>query len=433
MKSLSARCVGRCGSSLVIGALAACVFLIPTAVVAQDDSPDESSESADESSDPADETDEEEELFELPDESQEREEGDDTEAEKVRREEDKPLDQMSREEAREAGFVFGDDDEDNDRNAAVFLAATAGLFAHGAGHWYAGEQRTASLLMAMQVASLTLVGSGLLWEVASGRSAASRSYTSTAYYAGAGLFGLSYLLDVIGTAYNTEIGFPRNRRRSRGMAAGANYTFYELEGLEVDSLQMLGAETLVDLGWGYLSARTEQDVELDTSVYGGRLGARFLRGSDAHSYLFVELDGEFMSHTAGAPFERWGGEAVAGLSVDLGNWFTRLRHVAVGASAGIGRRRYAVPAEQGGEPEPAAGTTHIPLETFAHFNLTDRLNARVAYANREGGLLQTASRGIGVGSLELLYESASNIDLVVGAEAGGGLAVRGGLRFWLWE
>ncbi|MFW5967863.1 MAG: hypothetical protein ACOCV2_10110 [Persicimonas sp.] len=381
----------------------------------------------------AQQSDEEESLFELPEEEEENNGEEEEDAERVERDEEKSLDEMTREEAIEAGFVFGEEDEDDSRNASIFLAATAGLFAHGVGHWSIEERDTAVFLFGMQGASLALVGGALGWQALSEDSPSSRSYTSTALVAGGGLFGLSYLLDVLGTTYDTDLGFPSNRRRTRGIALGTNYTFHDLEGYETDSLQMLGAEAIVDMGWGYVRARTDHDVQLETSGYGGTLGTRFGQGPNPHSYLFAEVEGEMLGYSQAGRFRRLGGQALVGLSVGLGDWFGHLRQVAAGASVGAAARRYALPVGEGDDFEASSWTSHIPVETFIHLNLSERLNARAAYANREGSLIQSGPRGVGVGSLQLQYESGRNLDLVLGAEAGGGLALSAGLRLWLWE
>lgn len=375
----------------------------------------------------------ESELFELPEDEVEQRSGDDDGERRQRRIDGKPLSQMNREEARASGFVFGAERDESTRTSATFLAATAGVLAHGVGHWYLDERRTAGMLMAAQGVSIGLIGSAFLWEGLSDGSPASRVYAGPAIYAGLGLFGLSYLLDVIGTIHNTDIGVAPNTRRTRGISAGAEYSYFELDGYGTETLQVLTADTRFDLGWGYLGARTDQDVYLDTSIYGATLGARPWRGPGEHTFAFVEADGEFFRYRGSGGFQRLAARGRAGVSLGLGSWISQLRNLAVGMSAGFGRHWYALPVDGGGGFEQALSRSYVPLEMFLHFNLTEGLNARAGWEHGDGEFLQSAPAGLGVASLEFLYRSADRLDLVVRAEAGGGVGVSGGLRVWFWE
>lgn len=375
----------------------------------------------------------EDELFEPRESETERstrERGGEREVERV---DEKPLELMTREEAAAAGFVFGDTQEESSRTSATFLAATAGLLAHGVGHWMLDEKRTATVLLAAEGASVALMSSALLWRWLGDDSTASRVYSGPALYLGVGLFGLSYLLDVVGTIQNPELGMPDNTRQHRGISIEAHYAYLQLEGYPSENLQLLTAGSTVDLGWGYLGARTDQDVYLDTAVYGLEVGWRPWRGAGRHNFVFVEADGELFQFSGAGTFSRLSAEARVGLSVDLGNWISRLRNIAVGASTGYGSHWYALPVQGQSALEYGLHTGYVPFELFTHFNLTDRLNARVAYEHREGDFLQSAPAGLAVTSLEFLYQSSDILDLVVRGELGGGLGVTGGLRLWFWE
>lgn len=375
----------------------------------------------------------EEELFERPQVEQETAAPQQSGARRVQRVEEKPLEQMSVNEAQAAGFVFGDPAEESSRTSATFLAATAGFLAHGAGHFYLNENRTAGILLAAEGVSLVLISSAFVWPWLSDGSTASKMYARPALYAGVGLFGLSYLLDVVGTMQNTDIGLPQNTRRHRGVSVEANYSYLSLEGFGADTLQLMTAGSTVDLGWGYIGARTDQDVYLDTSAYGLRLGARPWRGPGQQTFAFVEADGEWLSYSGVGRFARLGAQGRAGVSMGLGNWISQLRHVAVGASVGYGHQWYRLPQADSPNMGFALSSGYIPFEMFMHLNLTERLNARAAYEHRDGDFLQSNAPGLAVGSLEFLYQSTDRLDLVVRGEYGGGLAFSGGLRVWFWE
>ncbi len=387
---------------------------------------DHKSDSSDDSKD------DEDALFEKPQAHTEHQTDESVGQRRIDRLEETPLEQMDHQQARQAGFVFGNSDRESSRTSATFLAATAGLFAHGIGHWYIDERRTAEILVGMEAASVALMGSALLWPYLSDHSPASLVYARPAMYAGLGLFGLSYLLDVIGTMQNTDIGMPPNTRRTRGISVEAQYNYLSVEGYPTKTLQVLTAESMVDLGWGYVGLRTDQDVFLDTSVYGLTLGARPWRGPGRHTFLFVDADGELFDFSGQGRFRRLGGQVRAGVSLGLGNWISQLRNVAVGAAIGYGHNWYSLPTGPNASLSTAVSSGYIPFETFVHFNLTDQLNARVAYEHRAGELLQSGPAGLGVASVQFLYQSTDALDLVVGAQLGGGLGITGGLRVWLW-
>ncbi|AWV89957.1 hypothetical protein DN745_11645 [Bradymonas sediminis] len=351
----------------------------------------------------------------------------------VREIDEKPLEEMSLEEAKEAGFIFGDQAEEESRSAAIFLAATAGLLVHGAGHWYVDEPTTALYLLVAEGVSVGLMGSAFLWRWLSDDSPASQVYAGPALYAGLGLFGLSYILDVIGTAQNSQIGIAENTRRARGISVAADYRYLGLEELSAGSLQLLSAGTTVDFGTFYFGGRTDQEISLETSVYGATLGGRPWQGPFTHDYVFAEVDGEWLNFGGIGGFRRLSGQVRAGVSFELGHWVSQLRRVAIGASIGYGRHWYAFPIPSGPELKHAIEVSYIPVETFLHFNLTERLNARLAYEYRQGDFLQTARPGLGMASLEFLYRSTNRLDLVLRGRLSGGFSLSGGLRLWLWE
>ncbi|QDG54301.1 hypothetical protein FIV42_27210 [Persicimonas caeni] len=370
----------------------------------------------------------EEELFEKPEAEEEASSREQAGQRQVRRLEEKPLQQMSVDDARAAGFVFGDPAEESSRTSATFLAATAGLLAHGVGHFYLDETNTAGMLLAAEGASIVLMASAVLWPWLSDGSTASKMYARPALYAGVGLFGLSYLLDVVGTMQSADIGLPANTRQTRGFSIEATYRHLSLEGFGDQTLQLLTAGSTADLGWGYVGARTDQDVYLDTSVYGLTLGGRPWRGPGRHTFAFVEVDGEWLSFGGIGRFRRLGGQARVGVSFGLGNWISQLRHVAVGTAIGYGHHWYRFPTAQGTDMSFATSAGYVPFEMFMHLNLTERLNAKAAYEHREGDFLQTNPAGLAVASVEFLYQSTDLLQLVVRGEVGGGLGLVGGLR-----
>ena len=432
------------GATRCLAAVLLAVMLVAPAAHAQDAEPSESeSEATNQADEPVDATGDEEEQTSGEDETFSEEELFEGEEEETRRAEDpdtyqrrrvdeKPLESMTLEEAREAGFVFGSDEEEESRTSATLMAATAGLVVHGAGHWHMKESRTAGILLATELTGLALAGSALTWQALSDGSPASRVFAGPAVFAGSGLFAVSYLADIMGTVQSVELGLPQNDGRLRGVSGHAEYSFLRLDGYPGSTLQLLTVGATADLGFGYLEAETAQDVYLDTSRYGADLGWRFWRGPGRHNFVFVEVEGDALQFRGVGPFTRFGLVAELGLSFDVGQLISQLRHLVVGSSIGWGRHWYQLPDAE----EELGGAYHsdfIPFEMFMSLNLNDQLNARLSYKRRDGAFLQSDSRLLGMAGAELTFRTGSAADLILRAEAGGGYALSTGLRVWFWE
>ncbi|MGM0556420.1 MAG: hypothetical protein ACQEVA_08600 [Myxococcota bacterium] len=405
--------------------LAICTGLVvmsPASVAAQEEEPD---------SDEEESTFSEEELFE--DEEEETRRSDQLDTFERRRVNEKPLSSMTVEEAREAGFVFGSEREESSRTSATLLAATAGLVVHGTGHWVIEEQRTAGILLATELVGLSLVGSALGWQALSNGSPASRIYAGPAMFAGAGIFAASYLADIMGTVQSVEIGLPQNDGERSGISGRAAYSFVRLDGYPGSTLQLLTVGADADLGFGFAQLETAQDIYLDTSKYGADVAWRFWRGPGRHNFVYLEASGDMLQFRGVGPFTRYGFAAKLGVSFDVGQMISQLRHLVVGTSIGWGRHWYQLP--EGGEDElgGAYASDSIPYEIFMSLNLNDKLNARLSYERRDGAFLQSDSRLLGMVAAELTFRSGDRADLLLRADAGGGYGLTAGLRLWFWE
>jgi hypothetical protein len=149
--------------------------------------------------------------------------------------------------------------------------------------------------------------------------------------------------------------------------------------------------------------------------------------------LYLEGRGEFLDVRSVGALQRWSGEARLGVSLDTGAIIGHLRGMVVGAETGYGRRWYRAPGPPLGDMRTIAARGYVPLEVFTHFNLSERLNTRLSYRYRAGGLLEGGRRLLGVGALELDYDSTDLVDLVLQVEVGRGFALTGGLALWVWE
>jgi len=390
----------------------------------EDDSVREA-ESGDPSSDQAEEFDweDEEQLFELEAAAEERRESSGDEKEEKHRRREGAISEMSRVEARKAGFVFGDDERTASRTSSVLLAATAGSGVHGIGHWYAEDRRTAIFLAGAQGVSLALAGTGLTTWFLEGESPVGAAVASKTFHLGAGLFGLSYLLDVVGTIRIGTFQDSDEAEDLRGFDLEASYRYLQARGYPLNHHFEGGLS--FDLGRVYGRTSTEQEFALDGSSYGTELGVRWLRGSRTRTFAYAVADVGFLDFRGTGGFERWRGDLRIGASMDLGIVSPHLEGVALGAEAGYGRSYDTLDASTS-DAGATVQTAYLPVEVYSTFDLSDRVRSRVGYEQAEERRLQATRRLGGVGAVDFVYESTDVLDLEIGAEFGGGFAVSGG-------
>ncbi|MFB6264327.1 MAG: hypothetical protein ABEL76_11990 [Bradymonadaceae bacterium] len=344
---------------------------------------------------------------------------------------EKPIEQMSKAEARRAGFVFGGERRASERTAATAVAATGGLFIHGAGHFFGGQSRTGWMLVAMEGVGLALAGSGLLVEFVGPPTSAASAYATTAFTSGVGVFGLSYLADIIGAVQGDELRLPVNDRQVRGGWLAVDYSFLRTGSLPVQ--HVLRAQSRFDFRPAYVSVRTDQDVELNSSAYEVTAGWRFWRGSRRHTFAYLEATGGMLDFRSTGAFRRWAGEARAGLSVDMGSLAAGLDQLVLGLETGYGRSWYRAPVPDASGYRRLWAAPYLPTRVYAHMNVSEKLHARLEYRRRAGEYLQRTRRFGGIGTLAFRYDSSELLDLRIRGDLGGGYALTAGFAFQVWK
>lgn len=371
----------------------------------------------------------EESLFEIEAAPDERGETSGDGEEQRRRRSEVPLSEMSKAEARDSGFTFGDEERAARRTSSVLLAATAGTALHGIGHWYADDGRTATFLGGAEGISLALAGTGLTTWFLEGDTAVGSAVASKTFHLGAGLFGLSYLLDLVGTIRSGTFSGADGSEDLRGIDIEAEYRYLQARGYPLNHHFRGGIS--FDLGRVFGRASTEQEFALDGSSYGTELGVRWLRGARPQTFAYAVADVDFLDFRGTGGFERWRGDLRLGASMDLGVVSPHLEGVALGAEAGYGRSWYTLEV-----PSSVTGarlqTGYLPVEVYSSFDLSDRVHSRVAYEQAAGRRLQATRRLGGVGVVDLVYDSTDLFDLEIGAEFGGGFALSGGFLIHVW-
>lgn len=351
---------------------------------------------------------------------------------------EKPIKEMNQRELLDSGFVFGDSEDSRVRSTATLLALSAGMLGHGVGHWYMGDWRSALLLGAMELSGLTLFLSAgvapMLYGAEFGASSASRHVMLL----GGGLFGASYILDVIGTVQGADpllFNHPSDNARSASVAL--KYGYLELGELPVRNV--LRADAQLNGGWIYLNADTLQDVGLTISSYGATLGFRPWRLDGVPgTRVEIEGSGDYLQWRQRGRFERLSVWGMAGASLDLGLLSKTLQRVVLGLKAGYLYQWYILPAatrydQLGAEPAPeqwSQGVGGLPFQMWVSFDLSRRTRVRFDYQRLDGALLHDNSPVFGVPGMQLNYRSTANLDIEVRAEYGSGVGLWGGLRIW---
>ena len=373
----------------------------------------------------------EEALFDVSEDGEIDEDGESEERDPRERRDDVPLRKMDRKEAEEAGFDFGGRERPTRRTTGALLAATGGLLAHGIGHWYVEDPRTAFTLAAMEGTSLALMGSGLAVWLTERDSVAGNAFGKTAFHLGAGLFGISYLIDVLGALQGARLRLPENSGHHRGLSVHAGYRYREVTAHPLRHFFVGRID--YDIGRVFGRVRTEQGFQLDVSEYEGEVGVRVIRGEREMTFGYVELLGGMFQYRGAGEFDRVRGEARMGASLDFGFIAPHLDQLAVGAEAGWGVASHRLPVAERPEGRWADLSAFLPAEVYTDMNLSDRLNVRVSYEKRSGDHLQATRALVGVGGIRFRYDSSDLFDLELAGRFGGGYAVHAGIGLQLWE
>ncbi|MFB6373494.1 MAG: hypothetical protein ABEN55_10345 [Bradymonadaceae bacterium] len=373
----------------------------------------------------------EEALFDVAEDGEGDEEGEGDERRERQRRDGKPLRDMDREEARKAGFDFGGPEQPTARTTGALLAATGGLLVRGIGHWYVDDTRTALTLAALEGTSLALMGSGLVTWVTTSETVAGSAFGKTAFHMGAGLFGISYLIDVLGALQGGRLRLPSNTGRSDGLSVHAGYQYratpvYPLRHFFVGRVDY-------NVGRFFGTVRTEQQFQLDYSEYVGELGVRIIRGKRQMTFGYVELLGDASSYRGDGRFDRLRGEVRLGASLDFGLVAPHLDQLAVGAEIGGGLTGHRIATPDTDSLQSPVTAPYIPAEVYTDMNLSERFNVRLSYEKRAGGPLQGTRALAGVGGLRFRYDSSQLFDLELAGRLGAGYSIHAGLSVQVWE
>lgn len=372
----------------------------------------------------------EEELFEVPEGEESTGGANDETLDATRRRDEKSLREMSKDEASEAGFEFGAAERTSERTGATLLALSGGALVHGVGHWYVEDPRTALFLVGAEGVGAALAGLGAATWLTHRDDPSASAFAASTFHVGTGVFGLSYLLDVVGVILGAQGSDGANAREPRDLSLEGNYRYLGAEGYPLQHHFRGGLDFRMDPVYG--SASTGQEFQFEGSSYTGTIGVLWWRGDRPWTYAYVEGAGDMLDFRGAGRFQRWNAELRAGLSLDLGLVAHHLERVAVGTEFGYGRAWYFTGSQVDRSLRAAVGTGHIPVEVYSHFNLSERFHLRVEYEKSSARRLQATRRLGGIGGLEMRFDSTDLLDLQLGAEFGGGFALHAGLVLDVW-
>lgn len=372
----------------------------------------------------------EEELFEVPEGEESTGGANDQVLDATRRRDEKSLREMSKDEASEAGFEFGAAERTSERTGATLLALSGGALVHGLGHWYVEDPRTALFLVGAEGVGAALAGLGAATWLTHRDVPSANAFAASTFHVGMGVFGLSYLLDVVGVILGAQGSDGANARDPRDLSLEANYRYLGAKGYPLRHHFRGGFDFRIDPVYG--SATTEQEFQFEGSSYAGTVGVLWWRGERPWTYAYLEGAGDLLDFRGAGRFQRWNAELRTGLSVDLGLVAHHLEQVAVGTELGYGRAWYFAGAQVDGPLGAADGTGYIPVEVYSHFNLSERFHLRVEYEKSSPRRLQATRRLAGIGALEMRFDSTDLLDLKLTSEFGGGFALHAGLVLDVW-
>ncbi|HEU4537335.1 MAG TPA: hypothetical protein VFS00_24615 [Polyangiaceae bacterium] len=205
---------------------------------------------------------------------------------------------------------------------AVGAAVVPGLLVHGAGHYVAGNKRTAGRLLALEAAGIGAVGGGLVTLALTGASRRLVAPVATFTIAGVGLFAISTLADLYGVlAPPGGTGEPLRVAPRFAAELGLRHVYdpvfpygaFSYQALEV----RLGGLRLSQSGWHSLNEHRNRRLRFEGAWR--FVGPRPEGGERASDGSFLDVEAAFTDHDYGSDgFGVTTGEASLRGRLDLG-------------------------------------------------------------------------------------------------------------------
>ncbi len=358
------------------------------------------------------------------------EEGGSEEMEPRWEQERRTLEDMSREELEEEGFVFEDTLQERQRAHATLFAMTAGAVVPGAGHWQLDDSRTAISLVVVDATALALITAGTVLAIRPTERPAIDDRRYEMWFAGTGLLGTSWLVDIFGTAYRDDLGIPESTRRQRGWGVGARYEYVRPRELTLRHMWT----TELTLRSRHLEGQLGMSQEFGWGMSDYFVEGRWfpLVSRDGRTRLGLQASGRVARYRMDEPFQRIDGVGRLVGELDLGRLIGHLDQMQVGVSIGAGARGERVLVDDQW-PDYEQQALLVPMRMELALNLTDPLRLIVGYERGERNWLEPQASRLGHPTVELRYRSTERIDLHFQSYFGQGTGLGAGLRFWFGE
>lgn len=342
------------------------------------------------------------------------------------------LEQMSRSELEEQGFVFEDTLTERERAHATLFAMTAGAILPGAGHWHLEDRNTAMTLVGVDLTALGLIGAGIFLAVRPLERPLIDNRRHELWYLGTGLLATSWLIDIFGTAYRDELGIPASTRRSAGYGAMLKYHYWQPRDRSmrhVTSAVISARSPELEL-----QARTSQELGLGMSDY--EIDARWFPfvGTTTDTRAGVGVSGRYHRYRLDDPHRRAEFSAQIHTSLNLGRISGHLDRMTAGIDAGVTLRgHHQIEVGQPDRPLFSSPVWRAPIKMFLELNLTDQLRLRSTYQRGTTHWLGLQESAIGIPSAQLTYRSTDRVDLKFFAAGGEGFGLGAGIQGWFGE
>lgn len=208
-------------------------------------------------------------------------------------------------------------DDDNNREqapdikpSAVVVSVVPGFFIHGAGHWVAGDKKTAKKLLAIQGTGLAMVLLGGVPMLITGAAKYPSRFGIPLIVSGTGLLLTSWLSDVFGVSGGTRIGgVPRTVLPDGEAQAGLAYV------VDPQFAYSSFAIAKADFGWKAWSIRPWVAVALDDDNQRVRTELAYrVRGAQRRRSA---MDGSHLEVGVAAAYHRYGTERFSTLGVEV--------------------------------------------------------------------------------------------------------------------
>ncbi len=207
----------------------------------------------------------------------------------AQREQEEPPWEMTPEQLEDAGWEHQPTNSQPGSVAGGIIALTVGTIVHGAGHLYAGDQRTGRQLLIGEGIALGLLGAGILIDALSNNDGSLAPLYRSMNALGASLFVATWLMDVIGTFKGTGNELPPNSGSINDIRLAASYTHLSNAGIPLRNATAFNLD--MDFGAFFFCPRGGVGLDYGFFRFGAKTGVRF--GIGRRELSFLDLTFEF--------------------------------------------------------------------------------------------------------------------------------------------